>query len=247
MRGYIPPFLPLSRSRIFTDPWPELVGGAVYAIKRFEHAVPWDAGEHPPVAGAMATLMRWLSMSADGDAWKDLSAGVVATAIAGGLGDPSTADRYSFSTAIRAIDIVPPSDLPEVLQGCGHHRDMPDRSGCKTRWPWTVDLIVTVPRSRMMLKLALAHAIPIAVGLSVTDRWTDAADVATGVVRTPAIDAQPTDGDCVVLDGWDDNKGCFSMWFMAGPEWGHGGRGWIPYEYVCSPLWVHELVMIPTV
>lgn len=207
--------------------------------------MPDDVAVHLPVSGALATLLRWLNLTVGGKMWKFLDASMISTAIGHGLRVEPDTRPVSFATALAALGNLADDDLPGLMQAVASAPGESRESNHTGRWPWRLDLIITSPRSRIMMKLALAHRVPVAVGMSVTERWTDLASVATGVVRTPEIDANPIDGDCVVLDGWDDEVGAFSCRFMAGPTWGCGGVGWIPYEYACSPLWVHELVMIP--
>lgn len=226
---------------------PEAAAASSYRIERFDRAVPDDAGRRHPVAAALATLLRWLCMGSGGKAWKDLSAGMIDEIIRMGLGIQGNEAGLSFSTALSGIGYVPADRYPDAMRFCGAGSESAIGTDHDCRFPWTLDMIVTCPRSRLMYKIALAHDVPIAVGLSITEAWYDLRSVATGEIAMPDLASNPDDGDCIVLDGWDDSREAFSCRFMAGSDWGDQGRGWIPYLYATHPLWTYELVMVPPV
>lgn len=247
MRGYVPPFRPIMGTRLFPGEWPIAMHGSAYTLTRMDLAVPPDCGEKSPASSAVATLVRWFVMQAGHGGWQIVDAGCIEELVYEGLRIDTTRWPISLAQVAMGLALAGNGGLARALGKEGLTVAMNGATGKAERERFPAELIVSVGKSRLCIKHAIALGHPVAVGLSVTDKWTDLRDVATGLIRTPTPMDDLTDGDCLILDGWDDDMGVFTCRFMAGSTWGANGVGYIPYEYACSPIWCHELVMIPIV
>lgn len=97
------------------------------------------------------------------------------------------------------------------------------------------------------IQWALASGLPVAVGISVPDDWDDAGVMATGLVPQWSHTEEPVDVDCIVINGYDNNRLAFMFAYTQGPAYGDSGEGWIPYTNIASPLWCHERIVIAPV
>lgn len=104
-----------------------------------------------------------------------------------------------------------------------------------------------VPRAELVLKWAIASGLPVAIGIGITDDFEDVAEVVSGEIRVPRAGHIICDGSCLVLVGWDDGIHSFACRGTYGSNWGVNGYGWIPYQYVCQPLWTHEALVVISV
>lgn len=203
-----------------------------------------DVGEHTPAAAAVAVLMRRLMIGANAGGWMSIDAAAIEEYAFEGLGIERDVWPLSISQVIDGLGVV---DAGRALLGLSHEPGeewLWPSPGPGVRTAFPVEMTFALARSRLAMRTALAGDCPLAVGLGIDSAWTDPAAVASGEVRTLSYSPLITDGDCVVLDGWDDDRAAFSCRFMAGSAWGQDGRGWIPYDYACSPLWVYELIMM---
>lgn len=104
-----------------------------------------------------------------------------------------------------------------------------------------------VPRAEVILKWAISSCLPIAVGIGINEDFDDVKSVVSGEIRIPRPSDVIGDGTCLILVGWDESIHCFAARGTFGEVWGMKGYGWLPYQYVTSPLWCHEAVVIISV
>lgn len=154
---------------------------------------------------------------------------------------------YSLATVVRGVQLLfgvhlRHEDLTGVIPYHCQRADL-----VAMNWPSIEVAAHSIPPSIHTVRWALASGYMIAVGLSVGESWLDVRSVATGEVRPPRYDEWITDGDCVVIYGWDDKSKCCDVLFCNDESWGDKGRGRIHHDYVCSRIWCHEMVVIPSI
>lgn len=245
MRGYHPPHRPILRAGAFFRPVDELPLPPSFAI----HGTDLVRGAMDPAVvpavAVMCGVIRQTAVRTGRLLICHLSPRSLASIVYHGLGvdcDPWPLSLASVIEGVRHADVDVISD---ILSYCAGPADVCDGLSACEALRETVDMALTVPKSVDCMRSAIGAGLVIAAGLSVDPRWTDAAAVATGNMLTPPIGEVLVDGDCVVLDGWDDPSRCFRCLFAAGGDWGRGGRGWIPYSYFAPSSPCHELIAIP--
>lgn len=245
MRGYVPPFQHPLMTQQFVGNWPDEMSLGRWRISRKVRPTSDDVAWFQPAASALAVLIRdHLDVRGSKDA-SDVDAATISVAAVQGLGSKQEHWPLSLTTAalgfLKCMIENPLPDAPwfEPFVRCFKADGVTEFNEI------ALLMLRNVTKHRLSIKHALSHGYYVAAGIGTSDTWIDVADVATGEVRFPEFGATATDGDCVVLDGWDDEDSVFSCWFMGGTEWGVNGKGVIPYRYVESCTWCHELVMIP--
>lgn len=83
-----------------------------------------------------------------------------------------------------------------------------------------------------LIKTSIEAGLPVAFGFTVYDTIDDE----TGVVSMPSRTSKSEGGHAVFAVGYDDKRGQLLFQNSWGKQWGDGGYGWLPYEYVTSGL-----------
>jgi C1A family cysteine protease len=83
-----------------------------------------------------------------------------------------------------------------------------------------------------LIKTSIEAGLPVAFGFTVYDTIDDE----TGVVSMPSRTSKSEGGHAVFAVGYDDKRGQLLFQNSWGKQWGDGGYGWLPYEYVISGL-----------
>jgi C1A family cysteine protease len=79
------------------------------------------------------------------------------------------------------------------------------------------------------LKMSLCSKGPAVCGVEV---FRGMIDTATGMVPMPKKEERPLGGHAICLTGYNDKKALIKFKNSWGPDWGEGGYGWLPYEYI---------------
>ena len=94
------------------------------------------------------------------------------------------------------------------------------------------------------IKKSIIAGIPILIGIEVYESF-ESQDVAnTGVVPMPDPKEQCVGGHEILLVGFDDETQRFCFVNSWGPDWGDHGYGYLTYDFVTSPNYTTEFIMI---
>lgn len=86
------------------------------------------------------------------------------------------------------------------------------------------------------IKMALAEDYPVLGGFYVYRGYFLKGTEKTGKVPIPLKGDECLGGHAVLIVGYDDRKQRFKFRNSYGPEWGDGGYGYLPYEFVIKGL-----------
>jgi len=86
------------------------------------------------------------------------------------------------------------------------------------------------------IRNAVAIGQPVLIGIVVYEGIESQAAAETGVIPLPTIEQQPLGGHAVCLTGYDSTKELFEFRNSWGPDWGDGGYGWLPFQYLLQYL-----------
>jgi C1A family cysteine protease len=82
------------------------------------------------------------------------------------------------------------------------------------------------------LRASLANGLPFAFGFSVYSSIWDSAVFSTGHIPFPGVTDRLEGGHAVMAVGYEDDEDRFIIRNSWGTDWGQGGYGTLPYEYV---------------
>lgn len=85
------------------------------------------------------------------------------------------------------------------------------------------------------LKAALATGFPVIIGITVFKGIDGPEASSTGMVPMPDPNEAPIGGHCMLVWGYGQKPGCFSVRNSWGPTWGNKGDCFIPEAYLGSP------------
>lgn len=107
-----------------------------------------------------------------------------------------------------------------------------------------------VPVSRNGLLTALANGHPVVIGISVYDSFEDTGN--DGVVKMPGDTEDVIGGHCMLVFGYGQKKGYFTVRNSWGALWGDKGNCYIPEQYLestgyGSDYWIIDLFGGPKV
>ena len=89
------------------------------------------------------------------------------------------------------------------------------------------------------MRHCLAEGYPFVFGLQIYDAFQK--DGAHGKVRTPDPDThQHCGGHAMLCVGYSDQDQMFLVRNSWGPDWGHGGYCYVPYDYLTNPDYCHD-------
>lgn len=97
------------------------------------------------------------------------------------------------------------------------------------------------------VKTALATGLPVVTGISVYDSFESEAVAKTGIVNIPDKSENQLGGHCVLIVGYGQKDGYFTVLNSWGKDWGDAGYFYLPYDYVTnqdltSDLWVIDSI-----
>lgn len=96
--------------------------------------------------------------------------------------------------------------------------------------------------SASAIKLAIASYHPVVIGIPVYESFENVG--ADGLVPMPEKGEKLLGGHCMYADGYEEVAGCFTVPNSYGPDWGHNGVAYFPYEYLGtlgSDYWVIDM------
>jgi C1A family cysteine protease len=149
-------------------------------------------------------------------------------------------------------------------------KSLTDKGVCRESiWPYIVDRFTQQPSKRAYanaklhritsnrklpntiqgFKTGLNLGYMVAFGFTVFEHFESESVSKNGFLHLPGPDEKPLGGHCVVAIGYDDNlerdgyKGFLIIRNSWGPEWGHEGNFYMPYQYIKNGL-VDDLVIV---
>lgn len=90
------------------------------------------------------------------------------------------------------------------------------------------------------LKLALASGNPVVVGISVYESFESASVEKTGMVPVPEHGEKLVGGHCMVVGGYGQRPGTFTVRNSWGDDWGDKGDCFIPEAYLGSDVYASD-------
>lgn len=97
------------------------------------------------------------------------------------------------------------------------------------------------------VKAALSAGFPVVIGLNVYAAF-EGDDVArNGVVPMPAPNDAPAGGHCVIVVGYGQHSGYFTVQNSWGKDWGDSGMCYFPEQYIGDPSLGSDYWIVPTV
>jgi C1A family cysteine protease len=85
------------------------------------------------------------------------------------------------------------------------------------------------------LKQALATGYPVVIGINVYDAFESDEVASTGMVPQPSASDAPIGGHCMLVVGYGQKTGRFTVQNSWGADWGDNGFCYLPYKYLGSP------------
>lgn len=132
-----------------------------------------------------------------------------------------------------------------VKKGAGHEDLWPyDVARFATRPPKAVyasalgDHVVEYQRvdvNSTAVKTAIAQHMPVVIGISVYDSFESEATAETGIVAIPKKTESLLGGHCMVVVGYGQKTGYFTVQNSWSDAWGDKGFCYIPYKYLDNP------------
>jgi C1A family cysteine protease len=108
-----------------------------------------------------------------------------------------------------------------------------------------IGTVMHVPLQVSLFKQALAHGLPLAVGIMVYSSFESPAVTQTGKIPLPKKSSeQCLGGHAVCLCGYDDSKQAFLLKNSWGSSWALQGYAWLPYAYVSDPQLTSDAVCL---
>lgn len=93
---------------------------------------------------------------------------------------------------------------------------------------------LSVTQSATALKSSLALGFPVCIGISVFESFESPVVAQTGIVPLPAKSEQMLGGHAVLLCGYDDAAGTWTVRNSWGAAWGQAGYFTLPYAYLTN-------------
>lgn len=93
-----------------------------------------------------------------------------------------------------------------------------------------------VKPSLLAIKASLAQGFPVVGGFSVPENMMSAECASSGVVKFPTSAEGFVGGHAVLFTGYDDKKKLLQFMNSWSTQWGDGGYGYLPYEFVSAGL-----------
>lgn len=87
------------------------------------------------------------------------------------------------------------------------------------------------------IRSALHRGLPVIIGVSVYESFESAEVESTGVVPVPKQNEPMVGGHCLLVAGWGQRPGYFTVRNSWGENWGDGGNCYFPERYLGSPTW----------
>lgn len=98
------------------------------------------------------------------------------------------------------------------------------------------------------IKRALASGLPVIIGVSLYDSFEGDDVSQTGVVPMPNLSReQMIGGHCMLIVGYGQRSGCFTVRNSWGADWGDGGDCYMPEKYLGSPSYGADYWIVRTV
>jgi C1A family cysteine protease len=107
-----------------------------------------------------------------------------------------------------------------------------------------------VQQNLISIRRAVASGYAIVFGISVYESFESDGATATGNIQMPEESEDLLGGHALVICGYDDDYRRVKFRNSWSEEWGDGGYGTLPYDYVLNPslasdFWVIRLVESP--
>jgi len=93
-----------------------------------------------------------------------------------------------------------------------------------------------------MLRACLAEGYPFIFGFVVFDRFETVKS--SGIISLPKAKDKPQGQHAALAVGFDNTSKCFIVRNSWGVNWGDGGYGYMPYEYIVHEEWAHDFWML---
>ena len=105
-----------------------------------------------------------------------------------------------------------------------------------------------VEQDETALKALIRKGCPVIFGFTVFESFMSAETASTGVISVPDYSSERQNGGHVaVLTGYDDRTRVFILANSFSRDWGDGGKGYIPYEYILNMRYARDFYTLGVV
>ena len=85
------------------------------------------------------------------------------------------------------------------------------------------------------IKQSIINHNPVMIGCAVYESFESEFTARTGMVTLPTQTENEIGGHEMCIVGYNDDKNLFTVMNSWGPNWGHGGFCYLPYDYITNP------------